>query len=193
MTALHWYVLHDGHRLGPFTAAELQPLVASGMLRPNDLLWHEGLSGWTEASRFPTLFPPPGPDRYWLSFSGQTRGPFTIDQVRASLAAHQITLDTLACVEGSSQWVPLGQLPAFRSAVPASRSSQARLLSGTLDAEQAELYLAAKGGDALAKLILTLLTLQKTYADNPALVASLEQSIQVLRGKRQEAVGVSAG
>jgi hypothetical protein len=140
-----------------------------------------------EASHFAVLFPRAGQKRYWLSVAGQTRGPFLVDQVRAALAGRQIGLDTLACPEGETKWQALSEFVEFRrSALSAGVSSQARLLAGNLDAEEAELYLAGKGGDALARLISTLMVLKKNYSDHAALAESLEKSIQVLKARRDQ-------
>jgi hypothetical protein len=190
----HWYIAHSGNRLGPFTAAELKLLATAGLLHRTDSVWTDGLKGWVEASRFAALFPSGNQARYWLTVAGKTRGPFPADRIRAALAARQIALDTPACPEGSTEWVALGQLADFRTAAPppdlppvSAPASQARLLTGTLDAEEAELYLAGKGGDATAKLISTLISLKKAYANNPILVETLEKSIEVLKARREQA------
>jgi hypothetical protein len=187
-----WYIAHGGNRIGPFSAAELKLLATSGLLKPADAVWTEGLKDWVEASRFAALFPTTNQQRYWLTLAGKTRGPFPADRIRAALTARQIAADTPACLEGSTDWVPLGQLADFRAAAasplpPASGAgaSQAKLLTGTLDAEEAALYLAGKSGDATARLISTLISLKKAYASNPALVDSLEKSIQVLKARRE--------
>jgi CII-binding regulator of phage lambda lysogenization HflD len=64
--------------------------------------------------------------------------------------------------------------------------SKAQLFTSTLDLEEATLHLAGKGGDALAKLICTLMDLKRNYAHNAALVENLETSIQVLQRKREQ-------
>jgi len=189
-----WYIAHAGHRIGPFSAAELKLLATSGLLKPADSVWTEGLKAWVEASRFAALFPTANQTRYWLTVAGKTRGPFPADRIRAALVARHITADTPACLEGGTEWAPLGQLAEFRAAaaaelpsVPGPGASQAKLLTGTLNAEEAALYLAGKSGDATAKLISTLISLKKAYASNPALVDSLEKSIQVLKARREQA------
>jgi hypothetical protein len=190
-----WYIAQAGARVGPFSAAELKLLATSGLLKPADSVWTEGLKDWVEAARFAALFPTDNQARYWLTVAGKSRGPFPADRIRAALTARQIPADTPACREGSSEWVPLRQLAEFRAAAaaperpPASGAgvSQARLLTGTLDAEEAALYLAGKSGDATARLISTLIGLKKAYASNPALVGMLEKSIQVLKAGRAQA------
>jgi len=62
-----WYAKGD-QRQGPFTAAELKALVASGQVAPTDMVWKEGLANWVPASSVNGLFtssgseaPPPLP------------------------------------------------------------------------------------------------------------------------------------
>jgi hypothetical protein len=189
-----WYIAHGGNRIGPFSGAELKLLATSGLLKPTDSVWTDGFKGWVEASRLAALFPTAGQTRYWLTVAGKTRGPFPADRIRAALVARQIAADTPACLEGNTNWAPLGQLADFRAAaasaglppVPDPGVSQPKLLTGTLDAEEAALYLAGKSGDATAKLLSTLISLKKAYATNQALADSLEQSIQVLKARREQ-------
>lgn len=52
-----WYYTIDGERRGPVTAAELKELASQGTLKPDDLLWKEGLTEWTPAKKLKGLFP----------------------------------------------------------------------------------------------------------------------------------------
>ncbi len=185
MAAVHWYIARNKQRVGPFTPGELQQLAAHGLLRPEEMLWAEGQSKWVAASGLPWLFPPPGQKRYWLSVAGQARGPYAAEQIRAALAARQVGAETLACPEGERQWTPLAQCAEFRaSALADFTPSQARLLAGSMDVEEAEAYLAGKSGDDLARLLSTLLELKKRHSDNATLAESLEKSIEILRTRR---------
>lgn len=62
-----WYTKGD-QRQGPYTAAELKALVASGQVAATDMVWKEGLANWVPASSVAGLFtsggsgaPPPLP------------------------------------------------------------------------------------------------------------------------------------
>jgi hypothetical protein len=187
MAALHWYIARNGNKVGPFNAAELRQLAAFRLLQPNELLWTEGLAKWVEARTLAWLYPPEGQKRFWLHVEGQTRGPYAADQIRAALAGRRITAETLICPENSKEWTPLRQTTEFGNFTPgAVTPSEAKLLANSLEVEEAELYLAGKGGDALARLIATLLALKKTHANNVTLVESLQRSIDILRAKRGE-------
>jgi hypothetical protein len=52
-----WYVSRAGknQQEGPFTLAVLKEHAASGNLLPGDLVWQQGLAGWTPAKDVPSL------------------------------------------------------------------------------------------------------------------------------------------
>jgi uncharacterized RDD family membrane protein YckC len=43
---MHWYYAEAGNRVGPIEEAELNRLVTVGTVRPDTLVWHEGLESW---------------------------------------------------------------------------------------------------------------------------------------------------
>ena len=53
-----WFYSKDETRLGPVTEDELKRLAADGQLKPNDLVWRDGMSDWVEARTQAVLFPP---------------------------------------------------------------------------------------------------------------------------------------
>lgn len=192
MAALRWYIARNKEKVGPFSAGNLRQLAGYGLLKPGEYLWAEGAAKWVEAASVPGLFPAAGQKKYWLTLAGQTRGPYFPDQIRAGLTTRQFNFETQACVDGSNQWLPLGQIDEFKGYVPTPVSpSRAQLLTGSLEMEEAELHLAGKSGDALAKLISTLMDLKRNYAHNPILVESLEATIQALQARRDEALAAS--
>ena len=46
-----WYYTSEGKQMKPVSGAELKQLAASGLLRPTDLVWTEGMPKWVRASR----------------------------------------------------------------------------------------------------------------------------------------------
>lgn len=44
-----WMVYSDGKKKGPFDTRFLQQMAASGMLKPSDQVWRQGLSDWAQA------------------------------------------------------------------------------------------------------------------------------------------------
>lgn len=45
-----WHYTHEGKPLGPVPVAELRKLATSGLLKPTDLVWREGMADWVRAS-----------------------------------------------------------------------------------------------------------------------------------------------
>jgi hypothetical protein len=54
--ATQWYFEREGRKFGPYLATRLRELAASGELRPQDLVWKEGMEKGVLASRVGKLF-----------------------------------------------------------------------------------------------------------------------------------------
>lgn len=54
--ATQWYFEQEGRKFGPYPAARLRELAASGELRPQDFVWKEGMEKGVLASRVGNLF-----------------------------------------------------------------------------------------------------------------------------------------
>jgi hypothetical protein len=74
MSDASWHYARDGVQHGPASDAEIHRLLQSGQLRPDDLLWRDGMAQWQPASRVPEFaiaqaapVPPPLPARVPLS------------------------------------------------------------------------------------------------------------------------------
>ena len=52
---IQWYWAKDGQQHGPFSPEDIQRMAAAGEIRPEDLLWREGLLNWVAASRVSEL------------------------------------------------------------------------------------------------------------------------------------------
>lgn len=51
-----WYYSVEGSQQGPVTAAELKKLATDGKLKPDDLVWKDGMAEWKPASTIKGLF-----------------------------------------------------------------------------------------------------------------------------------------
>jgi hypothetical protein len=57
---MHWYYLTDRQERVPVTEEQLLPLASGGVIRPNTLVWREGLAAWSTCGEVrPDLFAPP--------------------------------------------------------------------------------------------------------------------------------------
>jgi hypothetical protein len=61
MTQHEWFYAVDGNQMGPVGTDELKRLATLGELKPTALVWRDGLSDWTPASKIPGLFAAPAP------------------------------------------------------------------------------------------------------------------------------------
>lgn len=101
-----WYYLENRQQRGPVSFAELQGLVASGAIRPGDLVWSPEMSEWTAASTVPGLVPagtasaspaggpppPPGPS---ATLAERSRKIFAGAAERADRLPHVLLVDRL--------------------------------------------------------------------------------------------------
>jgi hypothetical protein len=52
-----WIYASNGQQQGPFPEAQLRDLITRGTVRPDTLVWTEGMSGWQRAGEIPGLVP----------------------------------------------------------------------------------------------------------------------------------------
>ena len=57
----NWFYAANGQQQGPFGDAQLQDLISNGTVRPDTLVWTEGMAGWQKAAEVPGLMPAGGP------------------------------------------------------------------------------------------------------------------------------------
>ncbi len=56
MTSVEWYYARGNKQMGPVSAVELKRLATAGELRPEDLVWKEGMTEWSVARNVRGLF-----------------------------------------------------------------------------------------------------------------------------------------
>lgn len=56
-----WYYARNGNRYGPVSPEALRQLAQEGGLKPEDLVWREGLDDWVPAARLKGVFPSSAP------------------------------------------------------------------------------------------------------------------------------------
>lgn len=50
-----WFYASEGRQQGPFPEGQFRDLVAQGVVRPDTLVWTEGMAGWQKAAEIPGL------------------------------------------------------------------------------------------------------------------------------------------
>ena len=56
MNQVEWYYARDNKQNGPVSAVELKRLANAGQLKPDDLIWREGMAEWSPAKNVRGLF-----------------------------------------------------------------------------------------------------------------------------------------
>lgn len=56
---MNWYYAVGGQQVGPLSEADFENLVKAGTIRPETLIWHEGLTEWRPYREIATVAPPP--------------------------------------------------------------------------------------------------------------------------------------
>src|SRR4029077_14151499 len=57
MSNRSWFYASNGQQQGPFPEAQLRDLITRGTVRPDTLVWSEGMSGWQRAGEIRGLVP----------------------------------------------------------------------------------------------------------------------------------------
>jgi hypothetical protein len=73
---MQWYYSQNGTQLGPVSQAELQAKIASGEVSASEMVWKDGMSDWTPASRLPEFAISPPPVSGVTSAPGQPPSPY---------------------------------------------------------------------------------------------------------------------
>jgi hypothetical protein len=57
----NWFYAANGQQQGPFGDTQIRDLISNGTVRPDTLVWTEGMAGWQKAMEVPGLMPAGGP------------------------------------------------------------------------------------------------------------------------------------
>src|SRR6202011_4284617 len=85
MPSRSWFYASQGQQQGPYPEAQLLDLIARGAVRPDTLVWSEGMAGWQKAGEVPELMsggaaPPAVPQSGAVtSAGGQGGNPLSLD------------------------------------------------------------------------------------------------------------------
>lgn len=69
-----WFYASEGKQQGPFPEGQFRDLVAQGVVRPDTLVWTEGMAGWQKAAEIPGLIGGGAPPMMGASGYGSAGG-----------------------------------------------------------------------------------------------------------------------
>jgi hypothetical protein len=80
---MNWFYSEGGAQKGPVDDAAFRALVANGTIRPDSLVWHEGMADWqplsaAEPGLAPQVVPPPTPGAAAAPAAGAPLPPGTV-------------------------------------------------------------------------------------------------------------------
>src|SRR5690348_12653469 len=60
-----WYRVENGQQQGPYDEGQIRAMALQGQLRPDDLIWADGMANWVPAGSVPGLLPQAAPGSAW--------------------------------------------------------------------------------------------------------------------------------
>jgi hypothetical protein len=108
----NWFYAANGQQQGPFGDAQLRDLISNGTVRPDTLVWTEGMTGWQKAMEVPGLMPSGGPPPMPMGgpppmMGGGMSGTASGNALGLNMGIWDITWRTLALIFGSLFIIPV--------------------------------------------------------------------------------------
>ncbi|MGD9723815.1 MAG: DUF4339 domain-containing protein [Pirellulales bacterium] len=162
MPELQWYYARNDQPLGPVSAGELKQLAEAGELKPDDLLWREGMDEWTTAVNLRGLFGAAAGDKEGLAASVvQPRPADTPFRTRppATPAAHARLRALVRATQGIL-WttcvlvVLVGMVLFTRAFLQAQDAQQEAAAAAVFATFFIAAYVLARAGEKLSRLLL---------------------------------------
>ena len=115
--ATEWHHARDGEQTGPVSFDELKWRASAGLLRADDLVWCEGMTGWEPAARIAGLIPGKVTEWYY-SQRGEKYGPVSGDDLKQLTVAGRLQPSDLVWCEGEPEWKPAAQVARLFHSFP---------------------------------------------------------------------------
>jgi hypothetical protein len=105
----------DEKKQGPYDDEQIREMLARGAVAPVTVaLPEDGTDEWTPTYLpgliGPAKTPAPVASSYFIEQDGESKGPYTIGQLRSMWNMGGITGKTMHCQEGDSEWRPLSTI-----------------------------------------------------------------------------------
>lgn len=99
-----WFYASEGKQQGPYPEGQFRDLIAQGIVRPETLVWSEGMAGWQKAAEIPGLVsgPPIMGGGSYAGAGNAAGGPLSVD-----FGILDFTWRTLVMLIGSCFIIPI--------------------------------------------------------------------------------------
>lgn len=122
-----YYLIINGQQIGGQTIQNIKDYIARGLMKPDTMVWKNGLAQWCKASlisELSSLFvantPPKLPETsptYFVYLNGQQKPNQTFEDIRQMLADGSANGDTMIWKPGMTQWMKIKDVPEVSSLI----------------------------------------------------------------------------
>lgn len=112
-----WHFVHTGtsKQTGPVSALELKRLLGTGDVKSSSMVWKASLANWTPLSQVAELTPIIGEQKssegpaewFYVDSKREKQGPVSLQALKASVDAKDVTPNTLIWKVGMAEWVKI--------------------------------------------------------------------------------------
>jgi hypothetical protein len=95
-----WYYAQGNNELGPVDMETLRSLLLARQIKPDTLVWREGMSQWAQAAQVPGLI-----QQEAVSVANQGHGEFQYNRGNTSADAQELSITVSRALDGSRGWV----------------------------------------------------------------------------------------
>lgn len=106
-----WYYVRESQSAGPFTLEQMIERIRDAQIKEETLVWKAGMADWqklkdTELKEYlPTPdVKPEGDQWYFVDANNKQNGPYTVEQMKGLIQAHQIYGNTFVWKTGMADW-----------------------------------------------------------------------------------------
>lgn len=128
-----WYYVKGSQSAGPYTLEQMIELIRVAQLKEETLVWKAGMADWqslkdTELKEYlPAPDVKPNTDQwYFVDANNKQNGPYTLEQMKGLIQAHQIYGNTFVWKTGMPDWKRLKETELADLVMPDAPSSQSR-------------------------------------------------------------------
>lgn len=116
--ATPYYYLDAGTQKGPLALSELRQLLTTQVLKPDTLVWSDGMAQWEPANTRAELATAAQLAEFYALEGSERLGPMTLDALLARIRAGETSADELVWKPGLTTWVRADALPELAAAFP---------------------------------------------------------------------------
>lgn len=115
---IKYFLFKNDYHSGPFERERIREMLIESIVNENDIVCAEGDEEWVPISQLlkteqnnplfkPELTPTPSCDIFYILVENETKGPYTLNQIKTMWNNGSVTVRTMFLAESSAEWIPL--------------------------------------------------------------------------------------